>query len=67
MQIDDCFERLEGVRWEITKGQITYFGGDWYVYDLHCNDNFIGIYICRNSSNCTAQIYLAYWISIIPE
>lgn len=25
--------------------------GDGYVYYLDCGDNFMGIYICQNSSN----------------
>ena len=34
---------------------------------LHFSDNSIGIYIWKNSSNVTAQIYVVYCMSIVPK
>lgn len=34
------------------KGEQGNFGGDRYVHYIDCGDGFIGIYICKNLSNC---------------
>ena len=43
-----------GQGWE--KGQEEIWGSDGYIYYLDSGDGFEGVYLCRNSSNCTLQM-----------
>lgn len=42
------------------------FGADRYIYYLDCGGAFIGIITCKKS-NCTLQICVVDYISIIPK
>lgn len=55
----------------LTKGRdgehMETFGGDRYVYFWDCDDGFIGVCICPNSSTYTTLNICNFCISIIPQ
>lgn len=40
------------------------FGGDGYIYDLDCNDDFTGICICPNSSSVYIKNVYFFCVSV---
>lgn len=41
--------------------------GDWYLYGIGYSDGFMDIYRLPNSSICIHEIYMAFWMLIMPH